>query len=470
MVREPVVAGQFYPADAETLAKVVDQMLADAEPPALTGRVVGIQVPHAGYPYSGSTAACAFKLLSGLDSVTVVMVGPSHHIPINKAAVFDRGKWKTPLGEVEVDADLASRMIAEDDYLTAMPASHCQEHSLEVQLPFLQRVIPQFKIVPIMLLHPTWEQCRKVGRAIATAARHKKAVLLASTDLYHGHDYSAARRTDSLTVSLITQFEPKGLYEALDAGRAQACGGYPVVVVMTAAQELGANRAVLLAQTNSNDVIGVRDGYCVGYSATAFVVGKNSGLDTNADTSHELTMAEKKSLLDIARRTLERYIRTGMVPEAKPVTAKLSEKRGVFVTLHRKGELRGCIGYVEAVKPLYQAVRDMAVAASTEDPRFPPVETTELSDIDIEITVLSPLSRILDPESVTVGKHGLVVRRGGHSGLLLPQVPVEQGWNREEFLAQTCLKAGLPTDAWKDRATELYVFTGQVFGEKVLGR
>jgi AmmeMemoRadiSam system protein A len=259
--------------------------------------------------------------------------------------------------------------------------------------------------------------------------------------------------------------------------------------MMVAARELGADTAVVLAQTNSNDVVGERGGYVVGYSAIAFV-GKNqqtvpvtpsgarkesvksaeSADSLGKEGSTDLTELEQKSLLGIARATLESHIRTGKSPEAKPLTPRLAEGRGVFVTLSEQGELRGCIGYVKAVKPLYQAVREMAVAASTEDPRFPPVGVGELNKIDIEITVLSPLRPLPSLDSVVVGKHGLVIRKGYRSGLLLPQVPIEQGWNREQFLANTCLKAGLPPNAYKDKDAQLFCFTGQVFGEKELGR
>jgi hypothetical protein len=167
---------------------------------------------------------------------------------------------------------------------------------------------------------------------------------------------------------------------------------------------------------------------------------------------------------------MESHVRTGKTPEAKPLTPRLSEKRGAFVTLHEHGQLRGCIGYIEAVKPLYQAVSDMAVAASTEDPRFPPVETHELDSIDIEITVLSPMHSIPSPDSVVVGKHGVVINKSGRSAVFLPQVPVEEGWDRNTYLSQLCLKAQLPRDAWKSPDARLSVFTGQVFGEKELGR
>ncbi|UCG41952.1 MAG: AmmeMemoRadiSam system protein B [candidate division WOR-3 bacterium] len=478
MVREPAVANQFYPGRAEELVATVDQMLKDAETPVLTGRLVAIQVPHAGYPYSGPTAASAFKLLQARGPVTVVMLGPSHRAFVDKAAVYGKGKWKTPLGTVEIDEALAREIVAADEYIEDDPQAHRAEHSLEVQLPFLQRVLKEFKVVPIMLLEPTWNQCQKLGKAIAQASKDKDVLVLASTDLYHGDSYDDAKATDSATAGLLTQFDPKALYDGLRARKAQACGGDPVVSAMVAAQEMGADRAVILAMTNSNDVVGEKGGYCVGYSATAFMDSDQSGCVGDAPKqeakaeaeaeagSADLTEAEQASLLRIARSTLEMHIRESKTPDIKPLTDRLSEKRGAFVTLHKKGQLRGCIGYVEAYKPLFQAVRDMAVAASTEDPRFPPVTEGELEDIDIEITVLSPLKRIDDPEKVEVGKHGLIIRRGGYSGLLLPQVPVEQGWDRQTFIEHTCLKAGLAPDAWKQQGTQFLVFTGQVFGEK----
>ncbi len=469
MVRKSAVAGQFYPADPQQLAGKIDRLLGQANPPAPGGRVIGIQVPHAGIDYSGLTAAHAYKLLAGMDSVTVVMLGTSHRADFDRAAVYASGKWETPLGIVEVDEGLAKSIIREDKYFAELPVVHAQEHSLEVQLPFLQRVLKNFRIVPIMLLFPTYEQCEAAGKGIARAVRGKNVLLLASSDLYHGYSYSEAKATDSLTVELMLKLDPRSFYAALVQSyqdqKPLACGGFPIVTLMIAARELGASRAVLLHRTNSSDVLGERGGYCVGYSAVAFVQDAGgSAAESGAETA--LSREEKKNLLEIARRTIEEYVRYGRIPEFTPVSERLKEMRGVFVTLHKQGELRGCIGYVEPVKPLYLATRDMAISAATEDPRFPPVEPEELKDIDIEITVLSPLQRIYDPAAVIVGRHGLVIRKGFHSGLLLPQVPVEQGWDRKQFLEWTCRKAGLPPDAYQDKNAELYVFTGEVFGEK----
>jgi MEMO1 family protein len=470
MPRQPAVAGQFYPGDAKTLTAMVDSMLDSASVPALPGRLVGFQVPHAGYPFSGPTAAHAFKLLQGMDSVTVVMFGTSHHVLLDKAAVYAKGTWRTPLGDVAIDETLAKAILAQDKFLADMPEAHAREHSIEVEVPFLQRTLRDFKIVPIMLLQPTFEQCERVGKAVASAVKGRKVLLVASSDLYHGESYDEANRVDSVTVGLMAKFDPQAFHAAYDLNEAQACGGNAITAMMVAAREMGADTAVVLAQTNSNDVTGERGGYVVGYSAVAFVASGKGSRDQGIEGSSDLNEREQKSLLGIARRTMETHIRTGKVPEPKPLTPKLNEKRGAFVTLHERGQLRGCIGYVEAVKPLYQAVSDMAVAASTQDPRFPPVEPAELDKIEVEITVLSPMRPVPSPDSVVVGKHGVVIKKDTCSAVFLPQVPVEEGWDRNTYLSQLCLKAQLPRDAWKSPDAKLFVFTGQVFGEKELGR
>lgn len=179
-----------------------------------------------------------------------------------------------------------------------------------------------------------------------------------------------------------------------------------------------------------------------------------------------LTSKERAELLHIARNSIkERFAGKNWNP-SKPLTARLGEKQGAFVTLHIRGMLRGCIGYIVAYKPLYLTVAEMARSAAFGDPRFPPLTPAEYPKIDIEITVLSPMRQIDNPNEVQVGKHGLLIRKGPYQGVLLPQVPVEEGWNRETFLAHTCRKAGLPSSAWRDEDTELFVFSGEVFGEK----
>lgn len=180
-----------------------------------------------------------------------------------------------------------------------------------------------------------------------------------------------------------------------------------------------------------------------------------------------LTQEEKETLLKIARETLKSYLQDRRLPDFAIDSATLKEKRGAFVTLNTKqGDLRGCIGFIEGFKPLWETVREMALSAALNDPRFPPVSLKELEELTIEISVLSPLKKITDISEIVVGKHGIVLRRGFYSGLLLPQVATDYGWTREEFLEHTCLKAGLPPNAWADQQTQISIFSADVFGEK----
>lgn len=179
----------------------------------------------------------------------------------------------------------------------------------------------------------------------------------------------------------------------------------------------------------------------------------------------ELTDKEKSTLLEIARNAIAAKMNNQEIPEPKIDSENLRMKRGAFVTLKKHGQLRGCIGYIKAYKPLGETVQEMAVAAAFHDPRFPSLKPEELKNLTFEISVLSPFKRIKDINEIEVGKHGLYMVEGYKSGLLLPQVAIEYGWDRETFLKETCYKAGLPLDAWMDNATEIYVFSADYFGD-----
>lgn len=474
-MREPAVAGQFYPGTKDSLDKMVTRFLDNVTVPKISGRFIGIVSPHAGYEFSGAVAAHGYKMISDLGFKMVIIIGPSHRVFFEGAAVYDQGTWKTPLGEIEIDSKLAKEVInSNPQKIRALPHVHNQEHSIEVQVPFLQKSLKDFKIVPIMLVEPSFQDCQILADAISKVVKDTTTLLLASSDLYHGYSYDECVEMDKTTLGLIEKLDARGLYDALKNGKAQACGSAPIIVVMLAAQQLGTNQAKILKSTNSNEVMGEIGGYCVGYGSVVFyqsALGGQKGAkqektEPKQNKSVGLNDGEKKELLKIARTTLEKHVRDEKIPEDIPNDAKLKEKRGVFVTLQKHGQLRGCIGYVEGIKPIYEAVRDNAVNASSNDPRFPPVQPAELKDIDIEITVMTPLERITDPNVIEVGKHGILIRKGWNHGLLLPQVATEYGWNREEFLENTCRKAGLPVNAWKDKDAEIYIFSGEVFGEK----
>jgi AmmeMemoRadiSam system protein A len=321
-----------------------------------------------------------------------------------------------------------------------------------------------------------------LGNALANALKGKSFLIVASTDLSHFHNSATANRLDSVFIDYLKKLDTEGLAKALSSGSTEACGGGPVLAAMKASLKLGANTCHVFKHANSGDVTGDTNNV-VGYVSAAFIKNKkeNSTLsdenlrklerkDLNSNSKNQfLSKEDKIFLLKLARKVIEAKFNGHDVDIAIPPSPILKEMRGAFVTLKKNGQLRGCIGYIEAVKPLIETITDMAESAAFSDYRFPPVKADEVSQLSIEISVLSPIREINDPTTVKVGRDGLIMSRGGKRGLLLPQVPLEWGWNREKFLNQTCLKAGLPKDAWKSPDTKIEVFTANVFSEKELG-
>ena len=456
-VREPAVAGQFYPGTEKALRETVSSMLAKVEATDLKGRVVGLVSPHAGYVYSGQVAAAAFRTVEGKQFDAVIVVAPSHHMYFEGSSIYREGPYKTPLGLIEIATDLAEAMGRAEASVQFRPEAHAREHSLEVELPFLQVALPGLRIVPIVMGDQSLASSRKLAKAIVTAAKGRNVLLVASTDLSHFHDYDEAVRLDNIVMDDVRRYDPEGLARDLDLRRCEACGGGPVVTVMLAARDLGATRAVVLKYANSGDVT-ADSSSVVGYMAAALVGETSVGVDLG------LNQSEKAQLLKIARQSMEAAVQRKPAPEFKVTSAILKEKRGAFVTLTEDDELRGCIGHIVGVEPLHECVSSMAVAAATQDPRFSPVRPEELGRIAIEISVLTPLRKITDPMEIQVGRDGIYIEKGYYHGLLLPQVATEYGWDRYEFLDNTCVKAGLPKGSWREGAT-IQIFSAQVFNE-----
>lgn len=469
-VKEAVVAGSFYPGDPLELGEMIDKFFAGAEKVSLPGRVVGLIAPHAGYVFSGPVAGWSFKQVEGQSYDTVVVLGPSHFVPLDGVGVLLAKKYRTPLGEIPIDLELSRKIIDYEPWISFESYMFQQEHSLEVELPFIQKSLkPGYKLVMLEIGIVNFSKLQRLAEILVEVLSGKNALLVASTDLSHYHPYNDANQMDSRTVDLIRSGEARALFEQARRRDVELCGVAPVVVLMEFFRLIGGSKdgITFLKYLNSGDTYGDRM-RVVGYAALSFSIkeGQVKKVNVNpAEQMWDLTNEEKQKLLEIARTTLVEYVTKRKVPDFKVKPGKLTENGAAFVTLKYKGQLRGCIGHVVAREPLYLCVRDMAIAASSEDPRFSPVKPEELDKISIEISVLTPMQRVKDVSEVEVGRDGLVMKRGFSSGLLLPQVPVEYGWDRETFLRQTCLKAGLPIDAWKDPATEIYRFQALVFGE-----
>jgi len=466
-IREPAVAGAFYPDRPEVLTRDVKRYLENAKKEKVEGEIVALIVPHAGYMYSGQVAAYAYRLIEGKTFDSVVLVGPSHRALFKGASLYDRGAYRTPLGLVPVDVDLSKRMMEGRKEIQFLPEAHAEEHSLEVQIPFLQMVFKSFKLVPIVMEpYWSWETCQTLASAMAEAVRGKKVLLIASSDLSHFHSYEKAVELDKIVLSHIEKFDAEGLNRDLKQNRCEACGGGPILSIMLAAKALGANKGKVLKCLNSGDVTGDRT-RVVGYAAAVFykTAGGTGKMKEEKKVGVDLGLSDqdKKSLHQIAKTVIENKVRGKAVPEFKVESPILKENRGAFVTIQKKGQLRGCIGYIEGQGPLYKTIEEMAEAAAFRDPRFVPVTEKELPDLEIEISVLTPLKKITDVNEIQVGKHGIYIKQGWLSGLLLPQVATEYGWDRQTFLGHTCEKAGLPSNAWKDKNTDIYIFSADIF-------
>lgn len=460
-VRPSALAGSWYPADSDELAAMVDSFLEAVQP--VDGQPVAIVVPHAGYVYSGPVAAYGFKQLAQGEYDVAVIIAADHQLPLsNPISVWTEGGFETPLGVVPVDAELARALVAADPRITSDPAAHQDEHPIEIELPFLQRVCPQCRIVPVLMSGDDEESVAALADALMSVLPGRRAIIIASTDLSHYPAYQEARSIDAATLAAIETWDPARVRETtaglMRAGYANlatcACGQGPILAAMRAAQGLGADTVTVLNYANSGDSpYGDREAV-VGYGALMFW----------SYTPPDLTQARQEELLKLARTTIAEYLRTGQVPAYQTDDPALVRPSGAFVTLRKGDELRGCIGHMRADTPLVQCVQEMAVAAASSDPRFDPLTAEELDEVSIEISVLSPLRRITEPQQIQVGTHGLVLVQGGRQGVLLPQVPVEKGWSRDEFLANLCLKAGLPANCWAEQPA-LYTFTAAVFGE-----
>lgn len=482
-VRLPAVAGGFYPAAPAQLNAMIDQMLAEANPPQIEGRVRALIVPHAGYVYSGPVAAHGFKVIAGKPYKTVVLIGNSHREGYDGASVYPKGKFKTPLGDVEIDSELAQKLMDYDSRrIFYRESAHIPEHSLEVEIPFLQKTLGQFKIVPILLGTESMDTARILGEALAKSAAGDTLVIT-SSDMSHYPAYDDARFADNKVIeSILTgsvdnyertlrQIERMGIPNAATF----MCGEGATKAVMVFAGKIGADKVQLLKYANSGDTAGTKNSV-VGYCAVAFSDGgtfdmKKEEPKIEAKGRDEVVnKEEQKALLDLVRQTVETYVRTGAKPGWTNAYLGLDQPLGAFVTLRDKRHglrLRGCIGRFQPDIPLWQVVMEMAMAAATQDARFPPVSPAELADLSYEISVLSPLRRVKDWHEIELGKHGVEIVRGFRHGVFLPQVAAETGWDLDTFMGQLCSqKAGLKWDAWKDPETELYVFTAQVFSDE----
>lgn len=475
-IRPPVVAGKFYPESASILKLALETFMHDALP-ALTKEPLAIVVPHAGYIYSGQICADGYSQVANQSYEAIIILGTNHTTAgLRKIALYPGDGFRTPLGTAPVDRVLVEALRAASPDCVADAAPHVREHSLEVQVPFVQFLFPRAKIVPAIAGEADVALFIRFGAALAKVLKGRRALIVASSDLSHYPAAADAELVDQQTLAAITSLDPATLHAAIQKQTARhipgldtsACGAAPIMAAMAAAKAMGATGGRVVSYAHSGDLpIGERE-RVVGYGAVVLGSGLESVKETAPTAStaeNALTPADKRALLALARETIARYLTMQMVPLPRRFSPAAMEQRGVFVTLKKQGNLRGCIGRMIPDRPLATLVGMMAIQAAFEDPRFRPVTIDEVPKLKIEISVLTPMQPVSGPDEIEVGRDGVLFQKGRSSAVFLPQVAPEQGWGREEMLCHLCQKAGLPAEAWQEGGACFSTFQAEVFGE-----
>jgi len=454
-IRPEAVAGLFYPGQPEALRDVVANQLREAAGASVAGRIRGLVSPHAGYVYSGIVAAAGYRQVDP-SFKTVILLGPSHRFPLRGPSIPRVKAYRTPLGDVPL-APLAVTLQGSSLFESA-PQAHMREHSLEVQLPFLQLTLKDFRIVPIL----TNNGDPKALAATLAPYIGEDTLVVASSDLSHYHPYEKAVSLDRLFTAAV----PALAFS--DVTRCEACGKQAVLTLMHIAKIKGWE-GQLIDYKNSGDTAGSKD-QVVGYASIAFVDRKEASNRMN----ETLPPKDRRALLKLARSAIEaKLVKGAKLERPDPLSAALTEVCGCFVTLHKHGRLRGCIGSIEPVSPLVECVESNAKSAAFGDPRFPPLSRDELSDVDIEVSVLSVPQRIDFKDGEDLKRqleplvHGVILSRGFNRSTFLPQV-WKQLPDKERFLGHLCQKGGMPQEAWQDPETKVQVYQAEVFGEEDL--
>lgn len=468
-VREPYVAGKFYPGDEKSLRNYLAQVFKEVHVQPFTERVRAIIVPHAGYVYSGKVAAYAYAALKRQKPYrNVFMIGASHVSSFGGASAYLGDGFKTPLGTVPINKKIVDQ-LRKNSVFGFNNSPHQEEHSLEVQLPFLQFVLDSFNIVPISIGSKNKAILTEIASVLMPFFTEENLFVI-STDLAHYPSYNEAVKLDSLVIQAILSGDPEKFDQQVmnnESGNIPnyhtAICGYSAVYVFLNLINKGKYQIEKLFYANSGDVS--KDySRVVGYVSMAVLENKSS------EVSIQFSKEEEKLMFEIARRAIEEKLYQKPFPDfSGRITSSLQEKCGVFVTLKINGQLRGCIGTFRQDRMLWQNIKEMAVAAAFQDSRFRPLTKEEYPEVDIEISVLTPMRKISSIDEIVLGKHGIYIKRGFQGGTLLPQVATEQNWTKEEFLGHCARdKAGIGWDGWKDKNTEIYVYEAIVIEENDL--
>ncbi len=468
------LAGTWYTDNPAHLAREIDTYL-DAVSPRPIDDIIALLLPHAGYRYSGMVAAHGIKLIKGHTYSRVVVLGPSH-----RAALLDTvsipavSHIETPLGRVRIDQEMVSSLL-ENPAFQSHPYAHKNEHSVQIELPFLQQALGDFRLVPIVCGELNEASTKYIAETLLQHIDAHTLIVISSDFTHYGRSFDYVPFTvdiqqnlEKLDMGAFEQFEQKnlpGFVQYLQNTGATVCGRNPMAILLAMLPEDA--KVELLKYDTSGNLTGDWT-HCVSYVSAA-VSGHWKTEDSIADAAtgesgSELSSFDKQSLLRLARHTITQYFKGDKSELDMVVTPAMQKSMGAFVTLHKHGQLRGCIGEIFPRRALFKAVAEQAGNAAFHDPRFPRLREDELAVIDIEISALTPPQSVESSADIEIGRHGIVLNKGMHSAVFLPQVATEQGWGLEETLTHLAQKAGLDVNGWKS-GCEFHVFKAIVFGE-----
>jgi hypothetical protein len=473
--RIPVAAGRFYPAEKELLKTDISILFESCRKVTVSNTIRAIISPHAGYVYSGKTAAASFSSIpKNTKYKNIFLVGSSHVMSFNGASVYNNGDYSTPLGKVAVNKEIASKLINGNSVFNFPADSHYQEHSLEVQLPFIQSYFSYIPpIIPIIIGTVDTSTLKQIAEALRPWFTNENLFII-SSDFSHYPPYNEAVESDRVTANGIVSGNPETFLTAIKRNSDKNIKG----LVTSMCGWTSALTLLYLSETNSNLKFKLID-YCnsgdspngvkeevVGYYAIALIDYTGDDDIPNMAKEFSFNKKEKDLLFSIARSSIQLRLTgqysTGL--EAETLPSQLKDLLGAFVTLKIGGKLRGCIGRFISADPLYKVISASAISSAFEDPRFTPLTSEEFKNARLEITVIGPLKKINNISDIILGRHGIYIKKNSCSGTMLPQVATENKWSVEEFLGHTSRdKAGLEWDGWKD--AELFIYEGVVLEE-----
>ena len=473
------LSGSWHSEDAKQLNKNIDSYFSKVDEKKIDD-IIGLILPHAGYFYSGQTAAYGVKEIADKNYSRVIVIGPSHSYPLlDKIAFPSFNIFRTPLGDIQVDEKFIDKMLKVSPDSMINDLAHNKEHSLLIQLPMLQKALGNFKLVPIVVGQLNNETVKKISDALKKCIDNETLIIASSDFTHYGERFGYIpfpnnfqvgeniKKLDMDAVKCIENKKPNEFNNYLSKTGATICGKYPILILLNILPE--DSKAVLLNYDTSGKQMNNYDS-SVSYVSMAFS-GKWNVKDS--EVKEILSNKDKKELLLLARKTIEFYLKNKKIPTVEElginVTDNMKKTMGTFVSLYEFGKLRGCIGEITPRRSLYKAVMEQAVNSAVNDYRFPPLKEADIPNIKIEISALTPPQKVNTYKEIVIGEDGVTIDKDGRSAVFLPQVATEQGWDLDKTLSYLSLKAGLPIDAWKEGA-EFTVFQAIVFGEKGLSK